>query len=408
MANVPLEVIDVTTPYPNGEYGEPIKEAFEKVNRNFAKVDAVTGDIPGLIAEVEAVRDEVVQLGNEIPNMVDTAINGRIPGKNRIINGDFRIWQRGTNFPAATGQRYTADRWQGNGTGSTLWVQRVDVPPGGGTVPILKDAKYMLQAIVSSVAGAGNFALVQQRIEGLRPLSGKTLCVSFKAKASADNFKIGVEFQQSFGPGGSPGVDTLGGSVTLGVDWKQYTVVIPVPSVVGKTMTDGDYLQLSFWLDAGANFAARSFGAGQKSGTVSITEVQVEDGGVATGFEQRPDATELVLCQRYYEKSYNVSEQPAAANAVGYESAIVASGGFFLSSAPRFRVTKRASPGVTVYRYDNGSPGEWVEYSTTGSPVAGRAASITGIGTQGFELRGTGAAAGGNIARYHWAADAEL
>ena len=122
----------------------------------------------------------------------------------------------------------------------------------------------MLQAVVGSVAGAGNFALIQQRVEGVRELSDKTVTVSFKAKASVANFKVGVEAQQSFGPGGSAGVDSIVSSVTLGTDWQKFSVQLALPSVVGKTITTGDYLQISFWLDAGANFAGRSGNAGQK------------------------------------------------------------------------------------------------------------------------------------------------
>lgn len=248
-----------------------------------------------LILNQSTARVEELAAADTIPGAM---IEGLI-GRNALINGDFRVWQRGTNFPAATGQRYTADRWQVNAIGSTIWIQRVDIPPGGGAVPMLQKSKYMLQAIVSSVAGAGNFALFQQRIEGVRQLSGKTVTVSFKAKASIANFKVGVEFQQSFGNTGSAGVDSLNASVTLGTDWQEYAVQIALPSVVGKTIVDNDYLQLSFWLDAGANFAGRSLSAGQKCGTVSVTEVQVEDSNVATAFEYRPDAHERMLCDRY-------------------------------------------------------------------------------------------------------------
>lgn len=280
-----------------------------------------------LILNQTTGRIEELAVGDTLSGSIVEAYGG----KNRVINGDFRFWQRGTNFPAATGQRYTADRWQANGIGSTIWVQRVDVPPGGGTVPMLQNSTYMLQAVVNSVAGAGNLALIQQRIEGVRPLSAKTLTVSFKAKASAANFKVGVEFQQSFGNSGSAGVDSLNASVTLGTDWQQFSVQIAVPSVSGKTITDNDYLQLSFWLDAGANFSGRSANAGQKSGTVSIAEVQVEEGAAMTPFEYRPDAVELLLCQRYYEISGGIA---------------TSDGSYF--SSHYYKVPKRTTPSLTV------------------------------------------------------------
>jgi hypothetical protein len=39
------------------------------------------------------------------------------------------------------------------------------------------------------------------------------------------------------------------------------------------------------------------------TGTVGLGEVQLEQGSVATPFEQRPIGTELALCQRYYWRS---------------------------------------------------------------------------------------------------------
>lgn len=331
------------------------------------------------------------------------------PGKNKIINGDFRFWQRGNNFPAANGQRYTADRWQINGTGSTVWAQRVDIPPGGGTVPLLKDSKYMMQVIVDSVAGDGNFALIQQRIEGVRPNSGKTVTVSFKAKASVANFKIGIEFQQSFGNGGSPGVGSIGTSITLGTDWQQYSATIVVPNIIGKTITDNDYLQLSFWLDAGANFAGRSFGAGQKSGIVSIAEVQLEDGTSASSFEYRPDALELALCQRYYEKSYDVASAPGTVIVAGSSGSGIRTSYYLSSPCTQYTVRKRSVPAVSIYSPQSGQNGNFAEYNQTGNFVANRIAIVLNISQTNFEmLLGNGDATVTNTARYHWVADSEL
>ena len=42
----------------------------------------------------------------------------------------------------------------------------------------------------------------------------------------------------------------------------------------------------------------------------TVTGVQLEKGTVATDFEYRPEAEELALCSRYYEKSYIPSIAP--------------------------------------------------------------------------------------------------
>ena len=47
-------------------------------------------------------------------------------GKNKFINGDFGIWQRGTSFSNPSDGAYTADRFftQHNGTGTTRTISQ--------------------------------------------------------------------------------------------------------------------------------------------------------------------------------------------------------------------------------------------------------------------------------------------
>jgi hypothetical protein len=125
---------------------------------------------------------------------------------------------------------------------------------------------------VQSVAGAGNMALVQQRIEDVRTLAGRTVTISFKARASVDDFRIGVELQQSYGTGGSTARDSIGASVVLDTLWRWHQVTVEVPGLAGKTLGPDSYLQLGFWLDAGADFGGRAFAAGQKSGSVQVAK----------------------------------------------------------------------------------------------------------------------------------------
>ncbi|WP_416056954.1 hypothetical protein [Stenotrophomonas maltophilia] len=418
---MPQKLIDQATIQPDGRPGDDAFTAFATCNDNFedaehrlTTLEGGSSNIGQDLADLKVGLQQEAQLRADADaaeatarQNADTALGARFIGKNRFINGDFRFWQRGTNFPAATGTRYTADRWNSNGTGSSIWVQRVDVPAGGGTVPLLKNAKYMLQAVVGSVAGAGNFALIQQRVEGVRELSDKTVTVSFKAKASVANFKVGVEAQQSFGAGGSAGVDSIVSSVTLGTDWQQFSVQLTIPSVVGKTITTGDYLQISFWLDAGANFAGRSGNAGQKNGTVSIAEVQVEEGTAPTPFEYRPDALELALCQRYYEKSYDVETQPGASAREGCVRTGLTGGFFMAMGSVSFKVSKRSAPAVTTYAARNGAVGQLSEVNSSGSYVANRSCNPSFIGQQNFNVGGDAYTAGNN-GEYHWTADAEI
>ena len=192
-------IIDLDTVQPNGKRGETQRPAFTKINDNFAEIYAGLDDAQSALMHLE----------------------GRLAGRNPLINGDFRLWQRGAVFPAATGPRYIADRWLANAIGTKVAVTREDIPAGGGQAGrLLAGSRHLLRLDVQSVAGAGNMALVQQRIEDVRTLAGRTVTISFKARASVDDFRIGVELQQSHGAGGSTARDSIGDSVVLDTLWR--------------------------------------------------------------------------------------------------------------------------------------------------------------------------------------------
>lgn len=234
---------------------------------------------------------------------------GFVPGtsfslRNKIINGNFDFWQRGTSLGSGTGTRYLADRWLNESDGSTYTVSQQSFTLGQTSVP--NEPSFFLRTVVTSVAGTGNRAFFYQRIESVRTLAGKTATLSFWAKADSSK-NIAIEFAQSFGSGGSPSSGLLGIGVTtcsLTSSWQKFTVTVSIPSIVGKTLgTSGnDHFSFIFWFDAGSSFNSRTNSLGQQSGTFDIAQVQLEEGSVATPFEVRPQGLELSLCQRYYRR----------------------------------------------------------------------------------------------------------
>ena len=219
--------------------------------------------------------------------------------RNRIINGNFDIWQRGTS---QTSSGYgSVDRWQNVHSGSTKTASQGVFTVGQTEVP--GNPKYYLQHEVSSVAGSGNRVLVNQRIEGVSTLAGQTATLSFWAKADS-NKSIATEFVHNFGTGGSPSSALTSIEVTthnLTTSWQKFTATVSIPSISGKTIgsDNNDYISFAFWFDAGSNYNSRTNSLGQQSGTFDIAQVQLEEGTVATPFEHRPISVELSLCQRY-------------------------------------------------------------------------------------------------------------
>lgn len=222
--------------------------------------------------------------------------------RNKLINGDFDIWQRATS---QTNNAYGSDdRWHNGHVGSTKTAGRQAFTLGQTDVP--GAPTYFSRTVVTSVAGAGNYARKTQRVESVTTLSGKKCTVTFYAKADAAK-NIAIELAQYFGSGGSPSASIIGIGVqkfALTTAWQKFSVAIDVPSVAGKTLgTDGmDEFELNFWFDAGSSFNDRAASLGQQSGTFDIAHVSLVEGDATAEvdpFSPRPIGVEQFLCERY-------------------------------------------------------------------------------------------------------------
>ena len=211
-------------------------------------------------------------------------------GKNKIINGDFGIWQRGTSFtPAANAYTYLADRFRHyrDGSGSTVTVSQQTFISGTAPVSGYEGTYYLRYA--QSVAGTGStYSEVAQAIEDVRVYAGQTVTFSFWAKADTTRV-VTPSLIQVFGSGGSSAVTTNGAAQTLTTSWARYTASISVPSVSGKTIGSGSFLSLSIVLPLNT------------TQTIDIWGVQLEAGSVATAFQTATGTLqgELAACQRY-------------------------------------------------------------------------------------------------------------
>jgi hypothetical protein len=303
-----------------------------------------------------------------------------LAGKNKIINGDFSIWQRGTSFSSSTG--YTADRWTCIGAYPTTVTQQTFTP--GNTITGYESA-YYLQAV-----GASAYPLIQQKIEDVRTFAGQTVTLSFWAKANASSGSA-FYFLQNFGSGGSALVDNINVyTPTITTSWARYTTTFTMPSISGKTVGSGSFLQFTAYLSTNA-------------ATLSIWGVQLEAGSVATPFTTASNTLqgELALCQRYYEKSYSQSVAPGSVSTVGLCGFNLSQpyGDFIIT---RFVVTKRTAPTVTLYSGETGSSGV-IRDESAGVDTSGTAKNI---GDTSFGLTLTGYS--GRLYAYHFIASAEL
>lgn len=225
-------------------------------------------------------------------------------GRNYIINGGFDYWNYATS---QTSNGYGSDdRWFNAHIGSTKTHSRV---ASTDTERALFNSPYYSRTVATSVAGANNSVFKQQKVENVTKLAGKTITVSFWAKADSSK-NIALAIHQVFGAGGSPSTITVTplGLIALTSTWQKKTVTFTLPSIVGKTLgTDGIHTSssnLNFWFDSGSSTAESSSNLGQQSGTFDIAEVKLEEGSVATPWTpyEGDFGGEIQACQRYYSR----------------------------------------------------------------------------------------------------------
>lgn len=275
-----------------------------------ARTTALSGIIAeGLISYLKSTDAVEVYNGSTWVSVAGSTFDsyGYTAGKNKIINGDFSINQRGFTSNTADGS-YNFDRWLQSNSGGTVTTTPQTFTPGTAPVSGYEGANFV-QTITATQSAAGDYAFLSQRIENVRTLAGQSAVVSFWAKAASGTPSVAVEITQNFGSGGSPSaaVNTYTNKVTLSTSWARYSVTVSVPSISGKTIgttANTSYLALNLWISAGSTYSSRTGTLGVQNGTFQFWGVQFENGSTASAFQTASGSIqgELALCQRYFVK----------------------------------------------------------------------------------------------------------
>jgi hypothetical protein len=243
-------------------------------------------------------------------------INGMTPTadslqgfRNRIINGNMLIAQRGTAAVSTDGS-FPVDRWYAfNSAGTFSAQQSADFPVGAGFVNSLVWSPGNTTARI--------YSGLEQRIEGFNvsdldwgSASAKPVTVSFWVKAGV-TATLSVTAANSGSTRNYPATYTVNAANT----WEFKTITIPGDTTGTWLKDNGTGLRLWFTAGGTQQQTGNAWGTGgaatcatgttalyAASANLWITGVQLEAGSVATPFERRPYGTELALCQRYYQK----------------------------------------------------------------------------------------------------------
>jgi hypothetical protein len=318
-------------------------------------------------------------------------------GKNKIINGDFAINQRGFVSSNVQANTYMADRffYTSSGTGpATFSIEQFPVGTMlGNTTP-----KQYLRVVTSGQSGSTVNTLVRQIIENVGLLAGQTVTISFWAKCASGNAKIALSGDQQFGTGGSPSsrVREPIGQLTLSTSWERKSITYTIPSINGKiigTDPNTSFWSLFFYFSAGSNEDSFSGSLGIQSNTFDVWGLQVEIGSVATPFTTATGTIqgELAACQRYYIQT--VGEE---ASGTIYNSGGAA---FFVKFPVQMRVSPSASfPTVLTSSIDEFGIGARTPTSIVSNRVSTRAASSYATGMSGLTVGVPCVWIGGSIA----------
>ncbi len=335
------------------------------------------------------------------------------PNPNLIINGGLRIWQRDYSPNKTVSNSlavFTADRFRSVMAASGAGVKYSYDNSGAENCRAL----YLECTTAKTSLATADYWLWAYNVEGydFNLIRGKTVTISFWIKAS----KTGT-YCISFGVGDASVARSYVAefAVSQANTWEKKTITIPITTEGSPSTTNGRGMSIRWCLAAGSSFASTKdawvsgnylCSSSQANGLDAVgnkfwlSAIKLEVGSIATPFTMPPLAAELDACQRYFEKSYNLSVNPGTITDTGRVVATaVINNDYFHRD---FKTKKRASPTLVLYSPTTGNAGVYRNASSGSDQTP--SSSISAESNFAF----VSIASAGNILTYHWTADAEI
>lgn len=347
---------------------------------------------------------------------------------NPVINGDMEVWQRGTTFAAIASGTYSADRWKWEftGTGSANIDRSTNIPATPN--PSNKLFNYSLQVgvgVADAAIAAGDFYMFGTKIEGYnwRHFAQRPMVLKFFVRAAKTGTHC-VALRNS-------GVDrSFVAEYTVNTfdTWEEKMVFISAsPSSGTWNTTNGVGLDIWFPLTAGSTFHTTpgTWQTGNFLGTSAIVnemdnvantfritgvQLYLSNNSIDHPFKYRTFNEELELCQRYYQKSFELGTTPASAVGPNTGEHMCAQHGG-ASSGVRlppliFRPEMRAAPTVTLFNPD--AAGSEMRNQTLAANDTSTSTVWASTKSARVTATSTAGAAVNNLHAIHWTAAAEL
>ena len=330
--------------------------------------------------------------------------------QNILINSNLDICQRSISSSATTSEAIIVqDRWRyygrnnPGGSGQSFTVARDGIVPDGSlwsmtmtigntTTNQLMMGQRVESNISSLIQGSTlSFSFLVHR-RALTPPTGSLILVGIKAASGVDNF-TGVDCYQVLYGGGlvySTSLNNISNS-----SFQKVQCNIPITSVM---KTNGFQIAIGF----DTNSTSNVFTNGQ---FFNLAQFMLNVGPATALYQPAaPNVqAELAMCQRYYEKSYEVGVTPGAVTFTGVSGINVGAANTGAKYAfVSYKVTKRTYVSPTIY-----SP---LTLNTTGKVNNGgtdRTAAVDVFSSNGFDA-GTADTSSTSYMNFHWTVDADL
>jgi len=247
----------------------------------------VASDIPASLSSTTSVNGTTIPANTALPL-----------SQNYVLNGAFDIWQRGTSgTPTSATTRYVTDRWETLRAG---YVAGMTVSRRAATdASLLPNVQYCMR-VQRTASNANTTALYAgQAFESINsiPLSGKTITVSFYARAGANyssaasalNVQVltGTGTDQNIVGGFTGSAFPVNQTATLTTSWQRFSYNATLATSTTQV---------------GVQFFYIPVGTAGTNDYFEITGVQIETGSVVTDFRRNAGTVqgELAACQRHY------------------------------------------------------------------------------------------------------------
>lgn len=245
-----------------------------------AAISGTTGTFTGAVSGTTGTFSGNVQMASQN--------GGQLAGlRNRIINGDMRVAQRGTTGTASGGRSYSLDRWQvGYGGTAPTWAQTSAAIAG------VTQLTNFLQ--VTGTAATSVYMMHRIEASNSRDMAGQTVTLSWYAyQTTGSTMSVTSLMAYATATDNFTSVTTIGTSAATSVPTATMTLVTAQFTIPSAATTG---LSISLY----ANQPSLSGGA-----TINASQVQLEVGPILSPFEQIPYGLSLQLCQRYYYRVYS-------------------------------------------------------------------------------------------------------